>query len=159
MKFPCMLALVGLFCPPPVWAQNNFPGNPTVAPGKFATRPIGGSVNPGASIDSAKSRNPNARYVTHIVLLENRIWTNTEGKPLEAKLLAFEDLVAEAPQGAAEPVMPAPPAHPTVTRNGKIRLLVNKKAVEVSLETLSQPDREFIDQMKAALDKKAAAGT
>ena len=158
MKFPCMLALVGLLGLPSVWAQDSFPGNPIVAPGKVATRPIGGSVNPGASIDSATTRNPNARYVTHIVLFENRMWTNTEGKPLEAKLLAFEDLVVETPQGSAEPVMPAPPAHPTVTRNGKIRLLVNKKAVEISLETLSQSDREFIDQMKAALDKKAAAG-
>ena len=115
-------------------------------------------MNPGASVDSSTTRNPSARYVTHIVLYENRIWTNTEGKPLEAKLLAFEDLVVEAPKDASEPVMPAPPAHPTVTRNGKIRLLVNKKAVEISLSTLSPSDREFIEQMKAAIDKKAAAG-
>jgi hypothetical protein len=42
------------------------------------------------------------RRVTHIVLYEYRIWTNTEGKPLDAKLLAFEDLVAETPMGDAE---------------------------------------------------------
>lgn len=54
--------------------------------------------------------------------------------------------------------MPAPPAHPTVTRNGKIRLLVNKKALEIALDTLSQTDREFIDQMAAALDKNGAPG-
>jgi hypothetical protein len=158
MKYACMLAVVGLLCPPSGRAQDGIPGNPTVTPKKFATRPIGGGVNPGASVDSATPRNPNVRYVTHIVLCENRMWTNTEGKPLEAKLIAFEDLVAETPKGAADPVMPAPPAHPTVTRNGKIRLLVNKKAVEIALDTLSQPDREFIDQMKATLDRNAAAG-
>ena len=54
--------------------------------------------------------------------------------------------------------MPAPPAHPTVTRDGKIRLMMNNKAVEITLDQLSQSDREFIDQMKAALEKKAAAG-
>jgi hypothetical protein len=153
-----VLTVLGLLCLSSVRAQTGFPGNPTVGPRKFATRPIGGSVNPGASVDSATTRNPNVRYVTHMVLYENRIWTNTEGKPLEAKLLAFEDLVVETPRGAAEPVMPAPPAHPTVTRDGKIRLLVNKKPVEIALEKLSLSDREFIDQMKAALDKKAAAG-
>ena len=98
------------------------------------------------------------RYVTHIILHEYRMWSNTEGKPLEAKLIAFEDLVAEAPKGSAAPVMPAPPAHPTVSRNGKIRLLVKQKPVEIALDRLSLSDREFIDQMKAALAKKAAAG-
>ena len=156
MKVACMLAVVGLLCLPSVRAQDGFPGNPTVAPKKTATRSIGGGVNPGASIDSA-TRNPTVRYVTHIVLYEYRMWTNTEGKPLEAKLIAFEDLVVETPKGATEPVMPAPPAHPTVTRDGKIRLLVNKKAVEVALDKLSQSDREF-NQMKAALEKKAASG-
>jgi hypothetical protein len=157
MKCRCILAVVGLLCVPSVRAQTGIPGNPTVAPGKSAARSIGGSVNPGASVDSTTPKNPNVRYVTHMVLYENRIWTNTEGKPLEAKLIAFEDLVVETPKGAAEPVMPEPPAHPTVTRDGKIRLLVNKKPVEVAQEKLSQSDREFIDQMKAALDKKAAA--
>lgn len=158
MKSACMLAFVGLLCPPSVSAQDRIPGNPTITPKKFATRPIGGSVNPGASVDSATPKNPSVRYVTHIVLCENRMWTNTEGKPLEAKLIAFEDLVAETPKGSAESAMPAPPAHPTVTRNGKIRLLVNKKALEIALDTLSQTDREFIDQMAAALDKNGAPG-
>jgi hypothetical protein len=158
MRIPCMLAVVGLLCMPSGRAQVGFPENPTVAPRKTATKSIGGGVNPGASIDSTTTRNPNVRYVTHIVLYEYRMWTNSEGKPLEAALIAFEDLVAETPKGSAEPVMPAPPARPTVTRDRKIRLLVNKKAVEVALDKLCESDREFIDQMKAALEKKAAAG-
>ncbi len=157
MKIPRMLVLLALFCVSPVLAQVDFPANPTVKPRKYTTRQVGGGVNPGATVDSGNSA-PNVRYVTHIVLCDTRMWTNTEGKPLEAKLIAFEDLIAEVPTGAAEPVMPTPPANPTVVRGGKIRLLVNRKPVETALDRLSQTDREFIDQLKAALAKKAAAG-
>ena len=73
-------------------------------------------------------------------------------------MIAFEDLVAEAPKGSADPVMPAPPANPTVTRGGKVRLLVNQKPVETALDRLSEADREFIGQVQAALAKKSAAG-
>ena len=156
MKLRCIARILGLFLTSSVFGQSEFPANPMVTPKKFTTRPIGGGVNTGAVIDSAKTENPKVRYVTHIVLYENRMWTSTEGKPLEAKLIAFEDLVAEAPKGTAEPVMPAPPANPTVTRGGKVRLLVDKKPVEIALDRLSEQDREFIGQIQAALAKKAA---
>ena len=156
-RVPVFLVMLGV-TPVMAQAQVDFPSNPTVAPKKYTPRGIGGGVNPGVSVDPGKSANPIARYVTHIVLCDTRIWTSTEGKPLEAKLIAFEDLVAETPQGAAEPVMPAPPANPTVTRGGKVRLLVNQKPVELSLDRLSEADREFIGQMQAALAKKSAAG-
>ena len=54
--------------------------------------------------------------------------------------------------------MPAPPANPTVTRAGKVRMLVNQKPVEIALDRLSEADREFIGQLQVALAKKAAAG-
>lgn len=158
MKIPRMPVFLALLAVSPVFAQVDFPANPTVKPRKYTTRQVGGGVNPGATVESGNAAVPNVRYVTHIVLCDTRMWTNTEGKPLEAKLIAFEDLVADAPKGAAEPVMPAPPANPTVVRGGKIRLLVNRKPVETALDRLSQTDREFIDQLKAALAKKAAAG-
>jgi hypothetical protein len=78
------------------------------------------------------------------------------GKPLDAKLIAFEDLVAQAPKGS-QPAMPTPPSNPTVIRDGKVRLLVNQKPVELALEKLSEQDRDFVGQIKAALDKKAAS--
>ncbi len=156
--FVMWLASLGTAAVLPALAQVEIPANPMVTPKKFATRSVGGGVNPGVAIDSTKPANSTQRYVTHIVLYDNRYWTSSEGKPLEAKLIAFEDLVAEAPQGSAEPVMPTPPKNPTVTREGKVRLLVNKKPVEIALDRLSVADREFIDQMKAALVKKAAAG-
>ena len=154
-RIPALLWLLGSL---PAPAQVDVPANPTVTPRKFTTRSVGGGVNPGVSIDSTKTENPNVRYVTHIILYQNRMWTSAEGKPLDAKLIAFEDLVAEAPKGSAEPVMSAPPEHPTVVREGKVRLLVNQKPVELALDRLSRQDREFVDQIKAALDKKAAAG-
>ena len=115
-------------------------------------------MNPGATIESNTTENPNVRYVTHIVLYQNRWWTNSEGKLLEAKLIAFEDQVAEAPKGGAEPKFTAPPSRPTVIRDGKIRLLVNQKPVELQLEKLSQQDREFVEQINAAIAKNSGGG-
>ncbi len=154
-----MVTLLGLLCVPAAWGQSDFPGNPVTpaTPKKFKTRSDGGGLNTGATVDPGKPENPNVRYVTHIVLYEYRMWTSADGKPLEAKLIAFEDLVSEVPKGTAEPAMPKPPEHPTVVRNGKARLLVNKKPVEIALDRLSQQDREFIEDIKAALAKKAAA--
>jgi len=40
-----------------------------------------------------------ARYITHIVLSVSRQWMSTDGKLVEGKLIAFEDLVVEAEAG------------------------------------------------------------
>jgi len=158
MDFPSRWLFVSALCASPLAAQTDFPGNPTVGPKKYTTRQTGGGVNPGAAIESQTTENPNIRYTTHIVLYQSRWWTSTEGKLLEAKLIAFEDQVAEAPKGGAEPKFSAPPSHPTVIRGGKVRLLVNQKPVELALEKLSHQDREFVEQIKAAIVKKAGGG-
>ncbi len=159
MNLAQTLTLLGGICLTSVAAQVEFPGNPTVAPKHFTTRPIGGGIDPGVSVNSGKIENPNVRYVTHIVFFDYRMWSSSEGKPLEGKLIAFEDLVAEAPKGASAPMMPSPPAKPTVTRGGKIRLLVDQKPVEIPLSRLSPSDQEFIAQIQAALDKKISGST
>lgn len=155
MKHPHLPLALGLLGIANSFAQTEIPANPMVTPKKFATRSVGGGVDPGVAVDSTKTENPNVRYVTHIVLYQNRFWTSAEGKPLEAKLIAFEDQIAEAPKGAAAPVMSAPPAHPTVVRDGKVRLLVGQKPVELALERLSEQDKEFVAQIQAAIAKKA----
>jgi len=123
MKFLLTTSFIGIIGLSPVLAQLDLPANPMVTPKKFTTRPIGGGVNPGAEVEPEKTAPPTVRYTTHIVLYPYRMWSSTEGKPLEAGLIAFEDLVAEAPKGSVEPVMPQPPANPTLIRDGKIRLL------------------------------------
>ena len=80
--------------------------------------------------------------------------TSTEGKALTAKLIAFEDLVVEAPKGAPQPATPPPPAIPTVIHGGKIRLVGTQKPFELALDRLSQPDRDFVEQVRAARTKK-----
>ncbi len=130
-----------------------------VTPGKFKTRPIGDGVSGGVQVlPRDGSSSGKTRYTIHVVLSESRFWTSAEGKPLEAKLIAFEDMTMEAPKGAAEPAVPVPPARPTVIRDGKVRLLANKKDYVLALDRLSQQDREFISDIEAAIDKKSKAG-
>jgi hypothetical protein len=124
-------------------------------PKKFVTRPIGGttstgdvSVTPGA----APAKN---RYTTHIVLADTRAWTNMDGKVIMGKLVAFEDLVVETLPGATPPT-PVPPAHPTVVRDGKIRLIISQKSSLVPLDRLSQADRDFVEKLRQAHAKPTA---
>ncbi|MEX1115230.1 MAG: hypothetical protein WEB53_08265 [Akkermansiaceae bacterium] len=155
MQLFCMVGVFGSVIISPAWSQLVVPAHPK----KFTTRPIGSGNSGGVAVDVVprESAKAVARYVTHIVLYDDRMWTSTEGKPLLGKLIAFEDLVAEAPKGAAAPAMPSAPDKPTVTRGDKIRLLVNQKPVEVGMERLCTHDREFIAQIEAAVAKKAAA--
>lgn len=135
----------------PLAAQRDIPGNPMVGPRGFKSRSVGGGTDTGATITPVETP---VRHVTHIVLFEYRMWSSAEGTPREGKLLAFEDLVAEAPPGTT-PVMPAPPPHPTVVRNGNVRLLIGKKPTVVPLARLSVADREFIRDIETALARQA----
>lgn len=139
-------------------AQTDFPGNPLVGPKKYTKREVGGAVAEPGAVVKEPGDSGRARYITHIILYDVRFWTSVEGKPLAGKLIAFEDLVVEVPAGTSAPEIPPAPPKPTLVRDGKIRLLVERKPVEVPLAKLSWQDREFIDGIQAALDKKAAEG-
>lgn len=152
MKAIYLAGFFGLWISTPVISQVVVPAHPK----KFTTRPLGNGGGVAVDVQPREPTKSVVRYVTHIILFDDRMWTSTEGKPLSGKLIAFEDLVAETPKGAAAPVMPSAPEKPTATRGGKIRLLVNKKPVEVALARLSESDREFVSQIEAALAKKAA---
>lgn len=149
-----VLPLAGsALCP----AQVDFPGNPLVGPKKYTTREVGGGAEPGAKVEAPADAST-ARYVTHVILYDTRFWTSVEGKALSGKLIAFEDLVVTAPKDAPMPPMPAPPEKPTLIRDDSVRLLVDKKPVVVPLERLSWQDRELIDGIQAALDRKEEQG-
>lgn len=122
------------------------------SPKGFKTRPIGGGTSGGVEV--VPKDPPKVRYTTHIVLSVSRLWTSTDGKLLEGKLIAFEDLVAEAAKGATPPENPAPPESPTVVRDGKVRLLVKQKPVEIAITRLSTGDQEFIEQTRKSHTRK-----
>jgi hypothetical protein len=157
VKLVLTFASLVLLSPAPAHAQLEIPGNPVAGPGKPPVRAVGGGIDPGATVENGQAANRSVRYVTHIILHDTRLWTSADGKPLEAKLIAFEDLVAETPPGAAEPKVAAPPAHPTLLRNGAIRLLVDRKPVILPLDRLSSQDQQLIHEIETALAKKAAA--
>lgn len=150
-------AMLWLAAALPLAAQADFPGNPTVGPKKYTTRKVGGEIDPGAKLETP-AENGSVRYVSHIVLHASRIWLSVDGKPVTAKLIAFEDMVAEVPKGGAEPPMPEPPRKPTVVKDGKVRLLVERKAYEVPLERLVPGDQELIEGIRSAIERKAANG-
>lgn len=87
------------------------------------------------------------RYISQLSLTEIRQWTSTEGKVIEAKLIAFEDLVVESREGV-EPQPPEPPKHPTVVRDGMVRLAVNRKPMVLPLSRLINSDQKFIEKIR-----------
>ncbi|MDB6138003.1 MAG: hypothetical protein JWO94_1075 [Verrucomicrobiaceae bacterium] len=132
-------------------------------PTHFAKRNIGsssvtsgvvsdnGSGSTSTGISQAKA-GPTVRTTTYLVLSGARQWTSSDGKPLLAKLIAFEDITTEAPAGSsATPAPPAIPGKPTVQRDGKVRLLVDRMVYEVALDKLSSADQEFVSTTTRAV--------
>jgi hypothetical protein len=146
----------GLTCSGFLTAQD-IPLNPLLpkSPHRPITRPTGGGTNSGVSIGNKSDQPAKNRYVTHVTLSESRFWQSVEGKTLDGKLLAFEDVVTEVPAGASIPEPPAPPKVLTVVKDGKVRLLVAKKSFEIPLSRLVKADQDFIEQIRAGLAKKA----
>lgn len=117
----------------------------------------GASIGPGLAPSTPKPP-PIVRTTTYFTLSDSRQWTSTDGKPLLAKLVAFEDIIIETQGNQAPATLPAMPASPTVVRDGKARLLSGNKPYEIPLDRLSQPDRDFIEGIRAAVAAKNAQG-
>ncbi|RBP46348.1 hypothetical protein DES53_102739 [Roseimicrobium gellanilyticum] len=148
---PAVLALTGAG----LLAQIAIPATPK----KFTKRVEGSggaSIGPGLAPSTPKPP-PVVRTTMYYTLSDSRQWTSADGKPLLAKLIAFEEHVIET-QGNQPPPVTAPPmpTNPTLVRDGKARLLSGNTPYEVPLERLSQPDRDFIEGIRAAVAAKNA---
>lgn len=118
-------------------------------PTSFQPRNIDGSQEIEPNIGPARTKDEKiTRYVTQLSLSESRSWTSTDGKVIEATLIAFEDLMVESRDGAAAKA-PEPPKHPTVVRDGSVRLAVNRKPMVLALSRLSKADQEFVEKVRA----------
>ena len=141
-------------------AMAQIPANPLVKPpvrnpanavskGGFDGGDAGATIRP-------SQVKPSVQQTTYITLGESRQWTSVEGKVIVGKLIAFEQSIQKT---VDENAPPPDAAQVTVVREGKARLLVKSKPVELALDRLSEPDRAFIEKIRegiAAQAKKAA---
>ena len=127
-------------------------------PTKFETKGVG--INTGtATVGITPQPKPPTvvRTTTYFSLSDARQWTSTDGKPLLAKLIAFEDLVIEQVKnadGSLAPTTPTLPPKPTVVKDGKVRLLVANQSREVPLDRLCKADRVVIETVQAGLKSR-----
>lgn len=122
--------------------SQTVPANPLVpkTSGGSKTRNLGGGGDLGAGVSVPKKQTV---IVQHVAVTPVRGWTNTGGKTIQARLLAFS-----APkQGESGPV--------EVIREGKIRFLVpgRPQPMDYPIEQLQAEDRAEVERIA-----KAAAG-
>jgi len=121
-----------------------FPNPPT----SFEPRNVDGTQEIEPTIGPSRTKDEKiTRYVSQLSLSELRSWTSSDGKVIEAKLIAFEDMSVETRDGATPPT-PQPPKHPTVVRDGTVRLAVHRKPMVLALSRLSKADQEFIEKIR-----------
>ena len=126
-------------------------------PTKFGKREIGGGSGSAAVNAVPPKQETIVRTTTYLSLSETRQWTSSEGKPLMAKLIAFEDITIETVKGQTPTdtqQLPKLTGKPTVVKDGKVRLMANQRPYEVALEKLSQADRDFVEKVKTAVAGK-----
>lgn len=134
---------------------------PTTPTG-FTTRKTGAisgrSMDTSISVPKAPA-STTIRHISYVALGEPRQWTSNDGKPLLAKLIAWEQSEQVITQGqpAPEPTLPPMPKGPTVIRDEKVRLLVNGKPFVLPLSRLSEADQELIAQVASSITQTAQA--
>ena len=152
--------LILLALAPPLCAQVVLPTTGK----KFETRSINGSGgNTGVSVNPAPKPPPatKTKLTSYFMLGDPRQWKSTDGKSLLGTIITYEESVVEfeaansaaARQAADKAPPPKLPEKPTLIRDGKIRLLVNQRPVEVPLTRLSEEDRKYVDDLNARLPK------
>ncbi len=115
------------------------PANPT----NFKKREISGGSSTGVGIVSQKAQTKKVITINFTSVTPLRVWTNLEGKGMQARLLAFS-----APEeGTKGPV--------EVIRDGKVRFLLEKatKPSDYVLNQLSETDQTYIKNLAEAAAK------
>lgn len=149
MKTLFLPALLLLGLPPAVPAQA-VPTTPT----KFDTKPVTGPTSSAGATIAPNSTKPVIRQTTYLTLSDLRQWTSTDGKTLMGKLIAWEETVTNS-TAAPAPVADKPiTGKPTVLKNNKARLLVDRKAYEIPLERLGPAEQKFIQELHSRLTAK-----
>ncbi len=123
--------------------QTIVPGNPS----NFEKRGVNGGSSVGAS--TRQPVKPTPEIITFTAVSPQRVWTNSSGKAIVARLLAFS-----APENPNE--------GPTeIIRDGKVMLLLEKakQATVYPLNKLSQPDQIFVKSIAQAAGKRPPAKT
>lgn len=142
MKTPFLCLLAVVMIASPVLAQTPVtPANPT----DFSKREISGGSNAGVGIVSGQPTQPKTITIHFTAVTPLRVWTNTEGKAMMARLLAYS-----APEeGETGPV--------EVIREGNVRFLLEKttKPIDYRLEKLSDTDRAYIQKLANAARHEA----
>ncbi len=119
-------------------AQTTVPSTP----GEFLKRKLGesGSGSTGTASTGVKPAAPKTIVIHYVSVSPLRQWSNTEGKTMMARLLAFS-APKEGEQGPVE-----------VIREGKVRFLLNggKEPIDYPLSNLSRIDQTEIKRIAEA---------
>lgn len=129
-----LVLCLGLSIASPLHAQ--IPVTPAT-PTEFKSRNISGGSNSGVGIVTRQPQKKQTITYHFTAVTPIRVWTNTEGKAMQARLLAWS-----APkEGETGPV--------EVIRQGKVRFLVEKstKPINYDLSKLSETDRTYIQKL------------
>lgn len=163
MKAPRLIfanaALVALALTVSVQAQvtTPIPVTPTT-PQSFKFKPVGESANAGATV--APSAVPAVKQTTYVTLGTPRQWKSADGNSRIGTLIAWEQSVVTIPvtdkNNPASGKATAPPiaGKPTIVRDGKIRLLIERKAYEIPLDRLGADEKDYVQKFETALAAK-----
>jgi hypothetical protein len=131
------------------------PVTPTT-PTHFDIKPVTGPTSSAGATITPGSTAPLLKQTTYLTLSAERAWTNPAGKTLTGKLIAWEQTTATTTDTPA-PVADKPiTSTPTVLKNGKVRLLIDRKAFEIPLDQLDPASQKLIQDLNARLHPAAA---
>jgi hypothetical protein len=134
---PLLLLALSFAIAPSLKAQ--IPVTPAT-PTEFKTRGISGGSNSGVGVVTRQPQQAKTITYHFTAVTPIRVWTNTEGKAMQARLLAWS-APKEGEKGPVE-----------VIRQGRVRFLLEKtvKPIDYDLVKLSETDRTYIQKLADA---------